>query len=154
MKKSWMTLLLVPVPFLIGFAMSKMMMWDFFSRGMPLLPMGLIFVVFWAWVGSVLARLEMKKVYSFLLGNSLNIISFLLLIWFFLLEPGPITNVWVGRLNIFAQYYILPMVNLASQTFRIFTNHLHGTIIMFFSNFLLTLVFSVGFFYRVRKEEY
>jgi len=157
MKKSWKTIGLVAVPLVVAYVMNRLLMLGMSSPGVVnfvgwlFAPLSLVFTIFWVWVGSKFASLDIKKVYSFLLGNSLNIIACTIYVWLFYWSE-PATRFTFGRLSTFAQFYALPVVNLGSRIVMLFTNHIDGSVVMVVSYLLLTLAFSTGFIYRARKD--
>ena len=150
MKKLWFILPLVLLPFLVGLLMDRLV-----TAGYQLLngiPIAILFLIL-SLVFSV-CQLKMKKIYSFLLGNSLSITVCILYVWFFhWLEPAArLSGGWVRCLGSFVQVYVLPVINLGARICGVFTNRLDSDAVLLFTNFLLIAAFSVGYICRLRRS--
>lgn len=138
------TILLVLVPLILGRILDRIFLSGISSFWW--LPIALIFAVFWAWAGSRFAALSLKKIYAFLLGNSLTILLYLL----YMLGPkGTGLNVYL-----WSQRYFLPVAGLfakVTERLQLGSSFLAGGI--FLGYLFMVLVFSVGFYINVRREQ-
>lgn len=148
--------LLLSAPLIAGYAMNKLML-----AGLPgtqlfpvflYLPTSLTFAVFWAWVGSLFARLNVKKIYGFLLGNSTTVIFALIFTWIFCFEQQEAAMAISPWLVLSCQLFVLPMANLSARILSILSSYLHSNVAILGAYLLLVIAFSAGFFYRVRRE--
>ncbi len=129
-------LLLILVPFLYGYLINAMIL--------PLYPfiMQLVFLVFWYFVGIRFSNWNISKWKSFLIGNSLWLISFTLFIWQFILLDDVSRNINIAG---FSQNYMLPFIYGAAKLLPFVYS---GTMMIFSAYILMFIPFSIGFFVR------
>ncbi|WP_391117357.1 hypothetical protein [Psychrobacillus sp. L3] len=129
-------ILLILVPFIYGYLVNALIL--------PIYPftMQLVFLIFWFFVGIRFSKWNISKWKSFLIGNFLWLISFVLFIWQFILLDGVARNINIALL---AQNYLLPFVYGAAKVLPFIHS---GTIIMFNAYIFMLIAFSIGFFVK------
>jgi len=138
------TYLLVLVPLILGRLINSPILGYYF----PFL-LSLCFLGLWFWVGMKFAKLNIGKVYSFFIGNSLNIISFLLFIWsFYILSDDNINLLIAG----FSQNYAGPTLSISASIYHLTNPTVLSNEYVIISYVLMSLVFTAGFFYQVKKK--
>lgn len=138
------TYLLVLVPLILGRLINSPILGYYF----PFL-LSLCFLGLWFWVGMKFAKLNIGKVYSFFIGNSLNIISFLLFIWsFYILSDDNINLLIAG----FSQNYAGPTLSVSARIYHLTNPTVLSNEYVIISYVLMSLVFTAGFFYQVKKK--
>lgn len=151
------TLSLVATPLAVSYVFNRLIM---LSISYPTLannlvklysPLAWIFLIFWVWVGSRFAKIELKRIYSFLIGNSLNIIACFVYIWLFYWSD-PATRLAYSRLSTLSEFYTLPVISLSFKIVATFVNYIDGRVTQVVSFLLLTLAFSIGFIYQYWKD--
>lgn len=126
--------LLILIPLIYGYLVNAMLF--------PLFPimMQLVFLIFWFWVGLRFSKWNTPKWKSFLIGNSLWFISFILFIWQFnILDSASRSMV----LAVLSQHYIVAFVYGAARLLPFISS---GTIMMLSAYILMFITFSIGFF--------
>jgi len=133
-------IVLILIPLVYGFLTNITML--------PFLPfvMQLAFLVFWFYVGFQISKLDMTAWKSFLLGNSLWLVSFALFIWQFIILDSASRSMSLALLS---QHYILAFVYGAATLLPFVGN---GTTLIFFAYILMLLTFSVGFFVNKKSR--
>ncbi|MCG7343408.1 hypothetical protein MHZ92_04650 [Sporosarcina sp. ACRSL] len=133
-------IVLLLIPFIYGFLANKMMF--------PLFPfiMQLIFLVFWFYVGIRFARLNIPVWKSFMLGNSIWFMSFILFIWQFIILDSASRSMELASLS---QHYMLAFV---SGPLLIFPFISSGTTIIFGAYILMFITFTIGFWVTKRRN--
>ena len=161
MKDAWKTIILVIVPLAMGFLVNRLIIIGFSSgyvglfNVVELLYTPLVqtaFLIFWTWVGYRFAMLNIKKVTSFLLGNSLNILGFVtyIVLFYAMGDAMRLTIRFVG----YAQLAIVPVLVLGSRITILFSSGtIDGRVPALISYLLLFLAFSIGFLYRNHREK-
>jgi len=134
---------LLLIPFLYGLIVNSLMIFIH-----PLLSQ-LIFGVFWFWVGMIFAQLNINKIKSFLLGNTVWAFSFGLFIWQFIINDDAGRNLLIAGLS---QHYISSFIWLGSKVYMLFDNVIHGTNIMLIAYISMFLIFFAGFVYATIRE--
>lgn len=109
---------------------------------------GFIAILFWFYVGMEFGRLAISKVKSFILGNSLWMISFILYIWQFIILNGEERNLFIAGIS---QNYNLGFISISSQIVSLFTRSIDSRTVIVLSYFLMLLVFTGGFVYTSKK---
>ncbi|UNK18626.1 hypothetical protein MNQ98_00830 [Paenibacillus sp. N3/727] len=140
-------LLIVLAPLIIGWLFNMLIFYLPFS-GVLIWTLNLGFVLFWFWVGSQFAQLSMKKVYSYLLGNMLWLISFLLYVWQFILLDEASRSIALAGLS---QYYMLLTIIIGTQIHMMYSGDINSTEIVIISYMVMLLVFTMGFIYQSVK---
>lgn len=146
--------LLLSAPTVVGLIMLMLTVHFFDAReGIPVIMylLSLAFLAFWAWVGSRFAALNIGKVYSFLLGNSITFISCLVFLIFGEQAGANAISSWLSLLS---GLFVLPVVSLSTGIVSMFVNLSagdYGIIIYLISVLLLVTAFSGGFFYNNEK---
>lgn len=161
MKRAWKAVILLTIPFAVGFLLNRLMILGvshpssglFVIMDLVYNPLAQIaFLFLWIWVGSRFALLGMKKVYSFLLGNCLNWIALIsyVLLFYFLDGTARMTSGLVG----FSQFGATPVLILGVKIQLLFiqSGNIDSRICVLISYVLLTLAFSVGFFYKAWRS--
>lgn len=123
------------IPFIYGFLVNQ------FLVMVPMLSQ-LVFAVFWFFIGYRFAHLKISKTTSFLFGNSLWAVSFILFIWQFLILDGTSRNLVIAAIS---QYYILPFMWIGTKVTLMFSNILNSTNIMLLAFLSMFVIFLLGF---------
>lgn len=133
-------ILFITIPFVYGYLVNTMVF--------PLYPfiMQFVFIGIWFYVGTRFSKWNLPKWKSFLIGNSLWLISFALFVWQFVLLDDTSRNVDIAGL---AQNYMLPFVY---GTAKILPFLYSGTILILCAYILMLVPFSVGFL--LQKNNY
>ncbi|WP_037287939.1 hypothetical protein [Saccharibacillus sacchari] len=140
-RKMWIWLL---IPFLYG-ALSFVLAWI-----IPPLVAQIVFGAFWLWVGMRFARLSGSSIKNFVWGNSLWLISFLLLIWQFVLVEDENRNMAIAAVS---QNYMLSFVLSGAWIYRLFdTTVIQTTPIMILAYIVMFAVFAIGFVWGKIKK--
>ena len=108
----------------------------------------IIFVVYWFWCGMKFAEYDKNKIKSFVVGNSIWAISFILFIWQFVLVDGASRYTTIA---IMGQYYQLFMVRNASRIIAMCTNTIHSINVSILAYILMIILFSLGFVFKIVK---
>lgn len=109
---------------------------------------GFVVIFFWFYVGTQFGKLDISKVKSFILGNSLWMISLILYIWQFILLNDEKRNFFIAGIS---QNYNLGYVFISSRIISLFTNIIDGNIVVIVSYLIMLVVFSLGFIYASKK---
>lgn len=127
-------ILLIFIPLIYGYLVNAMIL--------PLFPfiMQLVFLIFWFCVGLRFSKWRTPMWKSFLIGNSLWFISFILFIWQFNILNDAARNIDLAMLS---QHYMLAFVYGAARLLPFLHS---GTIIMLSAYILMFITFSIGFF--------
>lgn len=157
MKEKNKTLLLIFIPFLWGYLIN-VLVWkvaiigDFYFRLNIIWET--IFILFWFWTGTKFAQLNTNKVKSYIIGNSIWLLSFLVYIWQFILLSGESRSFRLAGLS---QHYNTGIMfisgKISRMILRLFTNTISGTTMITFSYGLMIAIFTTGFIYRIRHEK-
>lgn len=122
----------------------------------PAPPLSLaIIVLFWVWVGTRFACLDMPVAKSFTFGNSVWAVCLLLFIWQFLLEGQPHR---LKALEVITQSYVSPFYfitgDLPSVTSYYSVSPSTASIMLTLVSYLLMLVlFTLGFAWgRIKRQ--
>lgn len=111
---------------------------------------GFVAIVFWFYVGMQFGNTGISKMKSFLLGNSLWMISLLLYIWQFILLEDEKKNLFIAGLS---QDYALGFVGVSGKIIGLFTNTIDGNKVIMISHLIMLLVFAIGFLFAVKKRQ-
>lgn len=132
--------LLLLVPFVYGFFVNIMVI--------PMFPfiMQFVLLVFWFYVGATFSKLDMPVWKSFIIGNSVWLISFILFVWQFVVLDGASRSMGLALLS---QHYMLAFVYGAVRVLPFLSN---GTTIMFCAYMLMLLTFTFGFLAMKRRR--
>ena len=116
---------------------------------LPLYPllMQVVFIGLWIYVGMRFSKWNVSKWKSFLIGNSLWLISFALFGWQFILVDGTSRNFDIAG---FAQFYMLPFVY---GTAKILPFLYSGTMLMLCAYVFMLGTFAVGFLFQKNRYE-
>lgn len=136
--------LIVLAPLILGWLFNLIMYFLPFS-GVLIWTLNLGFVLFWFWGGRQFAQLSTKKVRSYLLGNALWLISFLLYVWQFVLLDEASRSIAIASLS---QYYMLFTIILGTQIHMVYSEVINSTEIVIISYLVMLLVFTMGFIYQ------
>jgi len=133
-------ILFITIPFVYGYLVNTMVF--------PIYPfiMQLVFIGLWFYVGMRFSRWNLSKWKSFLIGNSLWLISFALFVWQFILLDDISRNIDIAGL---AQFYMLPFVY---GTAKILPFLYSGTMLIIWAYLLMLATFSIGF--HLQKNSY
>jgi hypothetical protein len=129
-------LIWILIPFIYGLLSNT------FVMIIPPLLSQLVFTVFWFWVGIRFSYLSGNNIKSFIIGNSIWILSFLLYLWQFVLLNDESRNMFLALIS---QYYMLSFIWSGSKLTLLFSDVMHGTTITIISYLSMLLVFSLGF---------
>lgn len=160
MKKNnkYKLILLLIVPIVISYIINLLISIGFNMDSSRLLSIATILLRFWAFVGMIywffvgkwFRNLEIPKVKSFILGNSLWFISLVFYIWQFLLLDDGQRNFFIAGIS---QHYPLGFVSISSTIIGVFTNRIDGNVVTMVSYLIMLIVFAIGFIY-VPKNKY
>ena len=130
---------LLLVPWIYGYLVNSMKI--------PLFPfvMQVVFLVFWFYVGYLFSKWEVPAWKSFLIGNSLWFVFFILFLWQFVLVGDASRSMDVALLS---QHYMLAFVYGAARLLPFVKS---GTYVMFSAYILMLAIFSMGYFVSKRK---
>ena len=157
-KNTYKIILLILLPFIIGFLINSLLGLGI-TRDNQLLSVSTILlsiwtyggaIIFWFLVGRIFGNLNMNKVKSFALGNSVWTISLLLFVWQFLFVNGSNRNFFISGIS---QHYALGFVSLGSRILGLFTNSIHSTTVILIAYFVMLIVFSIGFISKYQSKE-
>lgn len=129
-------LMWILIPFIYGLLSNN------FVMIIPPLLSQIIFAVFWFWVGKRLSKLGENNIKSFIIGNSIWLLSFLLYLWQFVLLNDESRNMFLALIS---QHYMLSFIWSGTKLTLLFSNVLHGTTITIVSYLSMLLVFTLGF---------
>ncbi|MFD1040402.1 hypothetical protein ACFQ3N_18660 [Virgibacillus byunsanensis] len=110
----------------------------------------IIFLLFWYLVGVKFAKLNKDKITSFLYGNSIWGLSFLVFIWQFILLDDNSRNFFLAGVS---QYYMFPFIWIGRELTVMFIDVYHGTTIMLLAYLSMLVIFLLGFSYGWMKEK-
>jgi len=102
----------------------------------------IVFSVFWFWVGIRLSNISGSNVKSFIFGNSIWLLSFLLYIWQFVLLNDESRNMLIALIS---QYYMLSFIWTGTKLSLLFSDVSSGVTITIISYLSMLLVCTVGF---------
>ncbi|WP_054954731.1 hypothetical protein [Paenibacillus dakarensis] len=140
-------ILIVLAPFIAGW-LFYLLMYSIPFSGMLLWTLNIGFVLFWFWGGRQFAKLSMNKVYSYLLGNSLWLLSLLLFLWQSVALDGASQNLAIAGLS---QYYMLLMLMIGTQIHLTYAVEIDPVEITLISYAVMLVVFTIGFIYQTVK---
>ena len=104
---------------------------------------------FWFYVGKRFGDLDVSKVKSIVLGNSLWFISLILYIWQFILLDYTKRNSFIASIS---QHYNLGFVRVSSGIIGFFTNTFDTKIVIIISYLIMLIVFTIGFIYTSKSR--
>lgn len=157
-KKIYKFISLILLPFIIGYLINILLSMGITKDNQLLLNISTFLlsiwtyggaIIFWFLIGRFFANLNMTRVKSFILGNSLWAISFLLFIWQFVFVSGSNRNFFIAGIS---QHYVLGFVRLASNILGLFTNSIDSTTVVIISYILMLVMFSLGFLSKYRTK--
>jgi len=111
---------------------------------------GFVAIFFWFYVGIQFGNSETSEMKSFLLGNSLWMISLLLYIWQFILLEDEKRNLFIAGLS---QDYALGFVGVSAKIIGFFTNSIDGNAVIMISYLIMLLVFTIGFLFAAKNRQ-
>lgn len=106
------------------------------------------FIVYWFWVGKQFGQLKLNRLFSFLIGNIIWIISFMLFILQFIVVDDSKRNFFLAGIS---QYYILFTIMFPTKLVALFTDVLHSTQIIVTSYIFMLIIFLIGFIYGAAR---
>jgi len=109
-----------------------------------------VFIIFWFWAGKVFAKADWNRAKSFLIGNSLWAISFLLYLLQELLGNDANRNFTIEWIS---QCYMTPMVHITTKIMMTDIHIIDEFIMSIISYTLMFIIFSIGFIYESLKED-
>lgn len=121
-----------------------------------LIPYQVMIVPFWFWVGRRFAGLNMSKLQSFLLGNSVWGICLIIFVWQYILEQEPhrIKALEVISLSYISPFYIfthaLPPIGAYYSGFRLTATIIILTLVGYV---LMFVIFTLGFIWGRLKRQ-
>lgn len=134
---------LILVPFILGQIINSPILGYYFPFFLSI-----AFLGFWFWVGIKFAKLNIRRLYSLLIGNSLNIISLLLFVWSFFILSDTNRNLLIAG---FSQYYAIPTLSISAKIYHLTNPEVFTNEYVIISYVLMSLVFTTGFLYQARK---
>jgi len=142
-KQYILAVILLMAPLAAGSAMVLWMLRLDTKDGLPIYVrlLSLAFILFWAWAGSRFAALNMGRLSGFLLGNSATIIFFLLYLLFGHQAGADALSHWLALLS---GIYVVPLTGVLD----LLPSVLGAQAIAYL---LLIMIFSAGFFCKLRK---
>lgn len=148
---------LLIVPFLISFAINFLLSIGVRMNSSILISISNILLnlwffaglFFWFYVGKRFGDLDVSKVKSIVLGNSLWFISLLLYIWQFILLDYTKRNSFISGIS---QHYNLGFVRVSSIITDIFTNTIDTKMVIMVSYLIMLIVFTIGFIYTSKNR--
>ncbi|MTI83101.1 MAG: hypothetical protein FH756_04190 [Firmicutes bacterium] len=143
-KENIKTLMLLLVPLVLGLMINS----PIFGYRFPLM-FSLIFLGFWFWVGMKFTKLNIGKVYSLLIGNSLNIISFVLFIWSFFIISDANRNLFIAGSS---QIYAMPTLSISAMIYRLTNPAVLTNEYVIISYILMSLIFTLGYLFEARNN--
>jgi len=139
------TYLLLLVPLILGLLINS----PIFGYYFPFL-LSLLFLGFWFWVGIKFARLDLNKALSLTIGNSLNIISFVLFIWSFVILAEENRNLLIAG---FSQIYAGPTLSISARIYYLTDPKVLTNEYAIISYILMSIVFTAGFLYEAKVNQ-
>ncbi|MFC7064184.1 hypothetical protein [Halobacillus seohaensis] len=124
------------IPLIYGFISNTFMLI------IPPLLSQIVFAVLWFWIGIKLASIGGNNFKSFIFGNSIWLLSFLLYLWQFVLLDDESRNMFIALIS---QYYMLSFIWSGTKLSLLFSDVLNGTTITIISYLSMLLVCTVGF---------
>ena len=143
-------ILIILIPLIIGIVINRV---NFVLQIYSTAPWIFViaFIIFWFWTGKVFATANHNRAKSFLIGNSLWGISFILYIWQFILLDDTNKNLIIAGIS---QNYMILIVPIATKIMMMFTDIIDGTIISIVAYILMFVIFSIGFIYESVKKNH
>lgn len=141
--ESLKTYSLIFIPLILGFLINT----PIFGYVFPF-PFSILFLAFWFWVGVKFAKLNVGKAYSFLIGNSLTIITFILYIWSFFMVSDANRNFLIAAIS---QSYAIPTASISARIYSLTNPQVFTNEYVIISYLLMLLVFTAGFLYELKK---
>lgn len=138
-------LLIVLAPLILGWLLNTLIIYLPFFGSISMWILNLAFVLFWFWGGRQFAKLSIKKVYSYLLGNVVWLVSFLLFIWQFIFVDEAFRNIALAGLS---QYYVLFTLIIGTQIHLSYSTQINTTDVVIISYIVMLVVFTLGFIYQ------
>ncbi|MFC6333063.1 hypothetical protein ACFP56_10545 [Paenibacillus septentrionalis] len=145
--KHYKLIILVMLPLFVGWLFNSTIVYlPISSIIMWILNIG--FIVYWFWVGKQFGQLKLNRLFSFLIGNIIWIISFMLFIWQFIVVDDSKRNFFLAGIS---QYYILFTIMFPTKLVALFTDVLHSTQIIVTSYIFMLIIFLIGFIYGAAR---
>lgn len=144
-KENIKTYLLVLVPLLLGLLINSPILGYYF----PFL-LSLLFLGFWFWVGIKFARLDVNRIFSLFIGNSLNIISLVLYVWSFFIVADENRNLLLAA---FPQFYAMPTLSISAKIYHLTDPKVLTNEFVIISYVLMSIVFTAGFLYEAKVNK-
>jgi len=138
------TLLLLLVPLVLGRIINS----PVFGYRFPLI-FSLIFLGFWFWVGMKFAKLNIGKVYGLIIGNSLNIISFILFMWSFFMVSDANRNIFIAG---FSQIYAIPTLSISARIYLLTNPEVLTNEYVIISYMIMSIIFTLGYFFEAKNN--
>jgi hypothetical protein len=137
------TLIWILIPLFYGFLSNT------FAMIIPPLLSQLISTAFWFWVGIRFSKWSGNKIKSFIIGNSIWLLSFLLYLWQFVLINDESRNMFLALIG---QYYMLSFIWSGTKLTLWFSDVLNGTTIIIIAYLSMLFVFTLGFIVGMVKK--
>lgn len=145
--KNYKLIIFVLLPLFLGWLFNSTIVYlPISSIIMWILNIG--FIVYWFWVGKQFGQLKLNRLFSFLIGNIIWIISFMLFIWQFIVVDDSKRNFFLAGIS---QYYILFTIMFPTKLVALFTDVLHSTQIIVTSYIFMLIIFLIGFIYGAAR---
>jgi len=144
-KHELKTYLLVLAPLALGRIINTPIMGYYF----PFI-FSLAFLGFWFWVGMKFYRLSIRKLWALVIGNSLNLISFLMYIWSFYIVSEANRSLLVAG---WSQLYPVPTLSISARIYRLTNPEVLTGKYVIISFILMSLVFIAGFFFEAKNSK-
>jgi len=145
--KHYKLFILVMLPLFLGWLFNHAIVYLPIS-GVLMWILNIGFIVYWYWVGKKFGQLKLNRLFSFLIGNIIWIISFMLFIWQFIVVDDSNRNFFLAGIS---QYYILFTIMFPTKLVALFTDVLHSTQIIVTSYIFMLIIFLIGFIYGAAR---
>lgn len=145
--KNYKLIIFVLLPLFLGWLFNSTIVYlPISSIIMWILNIG--FIIYWFWVGKQFGQLKLNRLFSFLIGNIIWIISFMLFILQFIVVDDSKRNFFLAGIS---QYYILFTIMFPTKLVALFTDVLHSTQIIVTSYIFMLIIFLIGFIYGAAR---
>lgn len=143
-KTNYKIYLLIFVPLILGYLINT----EYFNYRFPLF-LSIGFLMFWFWAGMKFADLYKKNIPTILIGNSLNIISFIIFYWSFYYVLEEERNLLLAS---FSQFYAIPTLSISSHIYDLTKSNVYTNEYVAISYFLMAVVFITGYVFRKIRQ--
>lgn len=151
LKKDYKLILLLLVPYLVGEIINRLISLGISTNSSSLTSIsGIILSIwtsfgaaaYWFYVGRQFGYLRINRIKSFILGNIVWAISFVIYIWQFVLIDDANRSFPIALIS---QHYMLGFVGWGSRFVDLFTNTIDGSIVVIVAYTMMFITFALGF---------